>query len=182
VIYLARHATPDRSRPDIPYQVLPGPDLTEHGRREARELGAFFQSQGVRHILASPFERAWRTARIAGEVAGAPVEHNADITEWSLEETEKAVEQRVLRALELACQVSLRFGSPVALVSHGSPVLSMVKQLGLGTGDVERHRIYDSRNLLPPAGAWEVRSGLLRLAYVPQGVRWPAASPIPAWF
>ena len=170
VLYLARHATPDRSRHDIPYHTPPGPELTERGRQEAAQLGAFLRDAGVQHILASPLERAWRTAHIASEIAGATVELNLDLAEWRLDEVEQQVHQRVCRAFQLAARLSQKEG-PVALVSHGSPTLTLIKALGLPTAEIERHRIYDSRNPIPQAGAWEVRSGLLRLAFVPEGVR-----------
>lgn len=148
--------------------------------QEAAALGYFFHAVGVRHILASPLERAWRTALIAGEAACAPVQLDLDIAEWWVDESENSVQERVLCALQLACQLSTEHG-PVALVSHGAPILAMIKHLGLGAAEVARHRIYDSRNLLPAAGAWEARPALLRLAFVPDGVRWPADVPASIW-
>ncbi len=169
VLYLARHATPDRSRSDVSYNLPPGPDLTEAGKEQAAALGAFFLSAGVKHILSSPFTRALSTARIAGEVSGAFIEVNPDLKEWGLDELEKSVAERMRCAFNVASGISADTG-PVALISHGSPVMSLLKDLGMDSSSLEKHRIYDGRNPLPMAGAWEVRRSILRLAYLPETV------------
>jgi broad specificity phosphatase PhoE len=179
-LYLARHATPDRSRLDIPYHIPPGPELTEQGRNEAAELGAFFSRLGVIHVLASPLVRAWNTGKIASDIAGATIELNRDIAEWRPEETEKMVQDRMRRAFVYAAYLSQEQMAPVALVTHGSPVLTMLKILGLPKEISDRCRIYDSRNLIPMGGAWLARKKNaldLRLAFVPDGMRLPAGLP-----
>jgi 2,3-bisphosphoglycerate-dependent phosphoglycerate mutase len=208
-LYLARHATPDRSRYDLPYHTPPGPQLTEKGRDEAAQMGRFLRQVGVRHILASPLERAWRTAVIAAAPPGEPpsvalaetqpeaadraalavegqvlltaedvlVELNVDLAEHRPNESDTQVLARVLRAFDLAAQLSAARGS-VALVSHGSPVMLLLKHLGLPAEIIERSRIYEGRNLVPPAGVWQVcrepAQVSLRLVFVPDGVRRPA--------
>jgi 2,3-bisphosphoglycerate-dependent phosphoglycerate mutase len=178
-LFLARHATPDRSRFDLPYHSPPGPSLTERGREEAVELGEFLRCEGLAHLLASPLERAMSTASIAGELSGAPVECNADLMEWQPGETEQALRERVERALRLAAQVSSECGV-VGLFTHGAPILTLLKGLGLPEDEINRSRIYDSRNPVPPAGAWLAHkngAGMeLRLAFVPAGVRLPVAA------
>jgi phosphohistidine phosphatase SixA len=169
IVYIARHAVPDRSRLDLSYHVPPGPDLTEKGRAQAAELGEFLREAGVRHILSSPLERSWQTAKIAGEICGATVEMNLDLAEMRMDELQKMIAERMTRAFALACRLSAADG-PVALVSHGMPVLSLVKELGLEKDLVEKIRIYDSRNLIPMGGAWEARRSLLRLVFAPDGV------------
>lgn len=176
IVYVARHATPDRSRYDIPYNSLPGPELTERGLREAAELGEFLRQAGVRHSFASPFVRAWHTAQIASGLAGAVLEQDADLCEWRLDETEKLVRVRLERAFVRAAQLSAQVG-PVGLVSHGSPVLTLLKTLGLPADEAERFRIFDSRNLIPMGGAWRVEmldgELHLQLVFAPNGVRLP---------
>jgi broad specificity phosphatase PhoE len=219
-LYLARHATPDRSRYDLPYHIPPGPGLTEKGRQEAAELGQFLRQEGVRHILASPLERTWRTALIgaAGSAGIEPavvettvtdtvsgmqvmesaadgklglpgggrptleklsVEVNVDLAEHCPNESDKQVLERVLRAFDLAARLSAERGS-IAMVSHGSPVMLLLKHLGLPAEIIERSRIYDGRNLLPPAGVWQIwRDPVrvsLRLVFVPSGARRPAVA------
>ncbi len=167
IIYLARHADPDRSSRNIPYHTHPGPDLTELGLQQSQRLGAFFDQMGVKHILASPLNRAWQTAQIAAHTTGASVEMNLDLAEWRLDEVEKGVTERMARAFTAACVLASLRG-PVAMISHGAPILSLVKHLGLEPAEIDRMRIYDSRNLIPVAGAFEIKRSSIQLVYVPQ--------------
>lgn len=175
-IYLARHATPDRTRPDIPYTLPPGPDLAEKGQKEAEELGGFLRDAGVTYIFASPFQRTWQTAHLASAVANIPFQPEQDLSEWEPDESEAQVAARVWRGF---ADLALRHTGqgPFALVSHGGPVMLLLKQLGVPAAQIEQARIYDSRNPLPPAGAWLIHKDgdrvILRLAFVPQGNRIP---------
>ncbi len=64
---------------------------------------------------------------------------------------------------------------PVALFSHGGPILALLSALGIDDSTLETLRIYDHRNPLPPAGVWQVSPGAspddsdrdLRLVFVP---------------
>mgnify|MGYP005817552989 CR=1 FL=1 len=177
-LYLARHAAPDRTRFDLPYHIPPGPNLTEKGLREAAELGEFLCGAGVVHFLASPLERAWRTATIAAETCGATLELNQDLTEWRPEENESTVLARVQQAFETGLSLAMAKGGPVALVTHGGPILAALRWLGAPAETLERMRIYDNRNPLPTAGAWRIErldGGELhaQLAFAPAGVMIP---------
>jgi len=176
-VLVARHATPDRSRFDIPYYRPPGPALTERGRAEAAALGEFMRSEGLVHLLSSPFERTWTTGQIAGKIARVPIELNTDLMEWQPGERDDALQKRMGQAFSLAARFSFDRGL-VGLISHGAPVLALLKLLGLPGDLAERSRIYDGRNLLPPAGAWLVQredsQTRLCLAYVPEGVFMPS--------
>ena len=70
-VILARHATPDWNRRDIPYDIPPGPELTPAGEREALALGEFLRAQGATRVYHSPLERTLRTASLAASVCGA---------------------------------------------------------------------------------------------------------------
>jgi broad specificity phosphatase PhoE len=176
-VYVARHATPDRTGVNIPYHLPPGPPLTERGEGEAARLGAFLHKARVTHMLASPLERAWRTACIAGEQARATVELNQDLAEWLPEENERIVMERVRRAFTTASQLSAHESTAVAIFSHGAPVLTLMRGLGLPKNIAEGCRIYDSRNLIPMGGAWRVDRVdgelLMDLAFVPDGLSLP---------
>jgi len=178
-VYLARHAMPDRTRFDIPYAVLPGPELTLRGHEEAAELGEFFRSNGVSFIQASPFERALRTAVSAAQAAGVSVEINDDLAEWRADEVESGVVERMQRAFLDAARHSARRAAPAAVLTHGGPVLALLKILGAPHTALERCRIYDHRNPLPTAGAWLVErdgDGLrIELAFLPAPYSFPAA-------
>lgn len=177
-VYLARHASPDRSRIDIPYHIPPGPELTEQGRAEAAELGAFFEQAGVRLLIASPLERTQRTAAIAAGACGAAVGTSYDIAEWRPEENEPVVLERTQRVFVTAAWESHGRGEPVGLVTHGGPILALMKALGVPAGAVNALRIYDNRNPISPAGAWRVERSdgclALELVFIPQGYALPA--------
>jgi broad specificity phosphatase PhoE len=162
-VLIARHATPDWSRRDIPYDVPPGPPLTAQGEAEAEALGAFLGEQGVRKIYASPLVRTLKTAELAARVAGASVAVAHEIAEWRRDENEALVLERV-RSFWLRAVAESRTRGPVALVTHGGCVLAMLNWLGLSAAEVNHYRgQFDHRNPLPPAAAWLTREA-------PQGV------------
>ena len=82
-----------------------------------------------------------------------------------------------LPVVEQAWQVVQRNGAggPIALFTHGGPVLALLAALGIDDATLETLRIYDHRNPLPPAGVWQVGPGgpsdpasrELHLVYVP---------------
>jgi broad specificity phosphatase PhoE len=176
-VYLIRHATPDWSRTDIPYTVPPGPPLIAQGVDEAMQLGYFLREAGVGHILASPFERAAHTARIAAGVVGAPVEQDDGLAEWRPDEKADAIRVRLWPIWERARDLSQQAG-PVALVTHGGPISFLLEELGLAKGVLEEHkRRFDRNNPLPPAGVWKAALPIpdaawdLQLAFVPEPVK-----------
>lgn len=179
IIYLARHASPDRTRVDIPYFFPPGPDLTETGREEAAQLGAFLRAAGEPLLVCSPLDRTLHTAAIAGGTWGAQAAAvDEDLAEWRPGEKEPSVLERMQRALTTAAQRSYERSGPVALVTHGGPLMVILKGLGAPGEAIDRCRIYDNRNPVSPAGAWRVErlDGRLRIemAFVPSGYAMPA--------
>ena len=172
LIYLARHATPDRSRTDLPYHLQPGPPLTGHGRGLACQLGEYFRQAGVRTILTSPLERCLHTARIAAEIAGASLTIEAALTEWQPDEKPEDVRQRMEPVFDASYQICTEDG-PVALVTHGGPIAVLLEWLGMDRATLQSHRVYDYGNLLPPAAVWLAErevgetSWKLSLAFIP---------------
>ncbi len=179
-VFLARHATPERARPDLPYHIPPGPALTERGLQEAAELGAFLRDAGVARMFASPLERAWRTATIASEITQASLELDTDLAEWRPDEVEKKVTERIWRSFERAARLSAETG-PVTIVTHGGPVMLLLKALGLPDTIVQRYRVFDSRNPIPMAGAWRIERAqngdlYIQLVFGPNGVKLPTVT------
>jgi len=175
-IYLARHATPDWSRTDIPYHLPPGPPLTAQGESEAAELGAYLHSAGVKQIYVSPLERCQRTAHIAGQIAHAPVQETQTLAEWRPEEKEPEVRTRLQPIWETAHSLSVTLG-PITLCTHGGPIAFLLAELGLEPNVLAHYRtLFDRRNPLPPAGVWravrdESSKWQLQLVFTPQAYR-----------
>ncbi|MGL4651060.1 MAG: histidine phosphatase family protein, partial [Caldilineaceae bacterium] len=177
-VLIARHATPDWSRRDIPYDIPPGPPLTAQVEAEAEKLGSFLREQGVRKIYASPLVRTLKTAEIAARVAGAPVAVAHEIAEWRRDENEALVLERV-RSFWLRAVSESRTRGPVTIVTHGGCVLAMLNWLGLPAGEINHYRDqFDHRNPLPPAAAWLTREAPLGVPGI-DDVRGPLAQ-VPA--
>jgi broad specificity phosphatase PhoE len=154
IVFLARHATPDWSRTDIPYHLPPGPPLTAEGEREARLLGSFLRQNNVCRILASPLERCWRTGEIAAREAGVPVEVDTRLAEWLPHEKDSDVLARLWPAWAQAAELCPN-GGALALVTHGGPIGVLLAELGLEARVLtEFRRRFDRNNPVPPAGVW----------------------------
>jgi broad specificity phosphatase PhoE len=174
LIYLARHATPDWGRFDLPYHLPPGPPLLEQGRQEAAVLAVFLQSQGVNRVFASPLERCQHTAQIVADCLGLAPEIHPGLQEWQPGEEPQGVRARLWPVFSAAAEWSRRAG-PAVLISHGGPIAVLLAELGLPETTLLQHRIYDHRNPLPPAGAWRAVQAApdspweLQLVFTPNG-------------
>lgn len=172
-VYIARHATPDWSRTDIAYHVVPGPPLIPQGEEEARKLGAFLREAGVKKIYASPLERTHRTALIASEISGAPVTVSYALHELAPSDVREQVRKRVSDFWLAATEESKSVG-PIALVTHGGCVLELLNFLQVGMEEISYWKgQFDRSNPVPPAGAWRTTM---------QGDRWVPEmvfSPVP---
>lgn len=158
-IYIARHATPDWSRKDLRYDVLPGPPLTPLGESEAQQLGRFLRARSVSHIYTSPFERAHRTAELAAEVIGMPLTEDGAIREWAEGETPTEVSSRILPFWKQICIKAAQQG-PICLVTHGGPMKLILTTLGMTRAKMETYTVqFDANNPAPPAGTWLAKSG-----------------------
>lgn len=173
-IYLARHASPDWNRTDIPYHIPPGPPLTSQGRLEAAALGAFLRPSGVASIAASPLERCQHTAQIVGDILDLPVVTDNALTEWQPNESTTVLGRRMSRIFNATWEAGAQNGQQAALLlTHGGPIMELLRRLGMPDKTVEQQRIYDHRNPVPPAGVWQVSrpagsaSWALALVFVP---------------
>lgn len=176
IVYAARHGKPEQ-RPEIRYDIPPGPQLSERGREEAAELGRFLRGQAVlAEMQASPLERTLGTAQIAGGICGLDFAVDPDLAEWRADETEELLSKRVERAFRRAAERSQQLAAPVAVVTHGGPILMVLKGLGVPKASLDRVRIYDT-NPISTAGVWRVErtNGHVKveLAFVPTGHRLP---------
>ncbi len=156
-IFLLRHATPNWSRKDIPYDIPPGPELIARGEVEAQALAVFLKLEGVTRLYHSPFERAARTAQIVAAANGIPCIEENRLAEWrGTDEHESQVRARMSSVFESVRQESTKLG-PIGLVSHGGPIAALLLELGFPYDELAPYRkMFDTTNPLPPAGAWKV--------------------------
>jgi broad specificity phosphatase PhoE len=153
-IYLVRHATPDRS-PGLAYNVLPGPALTDDGRREAAETARWLNSRGIEQLLASPFERARATAEAVGTELALPLILADALREGAPGEK---VEQVRARMAELLAQLDDGAPGCVALVTHGVCIRTLLQLTTNDRIDLSGH-VYDNGNCTPTAGVWRGERG-----------------------
>ncbi len=105
-----------------------------------------------------------------------PLETNPDLAERQPTEYEGLLAERMQRAFRMGAEISAKHG-PLAIISHGAPIMVLLRSLGLPGTIVESCRIYDNRNMVPMAGAWWVERDdgelNMRLAFAPQGNKVP---------
>ena len=154
-IFLARHATPDFTVKDLPYDIHPGPPLSAQGEAQAAALADFLKDQQVSKVYHSPFERAARTARIIAARNQIIAAEDKRLAEWrEIDEPSTAVQERMLHIFDELVVESAVSGS-LALVSHGGPVALLLQGLGIDPSVLATYRQkFDTTNPLPPAGAW----------------------------
>lgn len=159
VVYLIRHATPNRAT-GIRYDVPPGPPLLPQGEAEAAKVGEFLRSAEVQKLYVSPMERTQQTARIAAEAGGdIPWTLEPALIEWTHGDTEETVLARMLTVWEQVWEESTRCG-PMGLVGHGGPIRVLVEHLGVDKQRIEHYRKqFDYGNPMPPAGIWRITQG-----------------------
>ncbi len=156
-IFLLRHATPNWDRKDIPYDIVPGPELSPKGEAEAQALAEFMRQEGLRKLYHSPFERAARTAQIVADVNGIPCIEEQRLAEWrGVDESDCSVRDRMMSIFNQATKESMEVGS-IGLVSHGGPIALLLLELGFPTHELAPYRkMFDTTNPLPPAGVWKI--------------------------
>jgi broad specificity phosphatase PhoE len=161
ILYLIRHATPDWNRKDISYYLPPG-------------LANFFQFSGLKHVYTSPMERCLMTAKAIAGQNGIILQIEPGLSEHRPEESRTDVQKRLTPIFEKAVREAVE--SPVALVTHGSPIEILLDQMGISSIELNELKTrFDHHNPAPPAGVWEaVRSGSgwnLSLVLDPQNAR-----------
>jgi 2,3-bisphosphoglycerate-dependent phosphoglycerate mutase len=156
-VFLVRHASPDWARTDIPYDIPPGPPLSPKGEQEALDLAKYLQSENVRKLYYSPFERSARTAHIVSAANAIPCVEEKGLLEWrESAETREQVRTRMFSVFERIAREGQEVGA-IGLVSHGGPVSFLLQALGMKEDELASYgKRFDRSNPLPPAGAWKV--------------------------
>lgn len=82
-VFLVRHGEVDNPG-HLVYADLPGFDLSERGRDQARSAAHWLSSRPVAAVWSSPLSRALATAAIVAAPHGLPVRVLPELTEWDL--------------------------------------------------------------------------------------------------
>ena len=151
-LYLIRHGDPARD-PAIPYNTLPGPDLSERGRAEAVQAARYLANRGLKLLFASPFARAAQTAEVLAEQLGLPLTFTALVQEHGPHESFEHVRARMAELLAAAADgPHIRLG----IVAHGSPIRAALLELSKDKIDLSKH-VYAGGNPAPTCGIWHVQ-------------------------
>jgi 2,3-bisphosphoglycerate-dependent phosphoglycerate mutase len=173
-LYLVRHAAPNRAL-GIPYNVMPGPPLTDIGVREAAQTAQWLAGRGVERLLASPFDRTRTTAEAIAAALELPVIFTEALREGGPGEKMEQIRERMAELLVQLDDSPLR---RVALVTHGAPIRALLLHTTGERIDLKPH-VYDNGNCAPTAGVWHGRRGdncwLWDLVYRPGSVAEVAA-------
>lgn len=176
-LYIIRHGHPEQNT-GIPYDRVPGPPLSERGRREAREAGQFLAGMCgqfvddypcIERVYASPLDRTIGTAQEISAVIGQPFVVDQALAELRMDESFDVVRRRVRGWL------AARLGEPVesvAAVTHGSPIKALLLLLSAERIDLKPYA-FDGGNHSPTAGIWcatraDDESWQLEFAFKPQ--------------
>lgn len=173
-IYFIRHATPQLTGVEIPYDQLPGPSLSRQGEWEANQLSAFVRQSAIVKLYHSPFLRTKQTAHIIGTIAQIPYAEENVLTEWVKGESESRVVARLSPFLQICIWESTELG-PIGVVTHGGLIKVFLKMFNIEGPLLHKHLLrFDPNSPLPPAGVWMAEiydQGLpakLQLVYVPE--------------
>ena len=82
-LHLVRHGEVDNPR-HVVYATLPGFELSELGRVQAREAARYLSGQPIVAVWSSPLERALATAAVIAARADLPVSVDDDLIEWRI--------------------------------------------------------------------------------------------------
>jgi broad specificity phosphatase PhoE len=87
ILYLIRHGETSHNRDGLGLGRADVP-LTARGLEQAAAVGARLADEPLDYILASPLQRAWRTAELVAGERGILIERRDELTELDVGETE----------------------------------------------------------------------------------------------
>lgn len=153
-IYFIRHGLAITNS-GVPYQLPPGPDLSERGRAEARQAAAFLADKQLEQLFVSPFARTTQTAEVLVDTLHVPVTFTVLVQEQAPSESLDTVRVRMRELLTGLADSSYR---RIGIVTHGSPVRAALMELSHDKLDLSKH-VYPGGNPAPTCGIWRVTFG-----------------------
>jgi 2,3-bisphosphoglycerate-dependent phosphoglycerate mutase len=151
-LYLIRHGEPIRD-PSIPYNTLPGPDLSPRGREEAAQAAEFLRDKQLEQLFVSPFARTTQTAEVLVDRLDLPAVFTALVQEHGPQESFEKVRARMAELLAAASDSPY---TRLGIVAHGSPIRAALLELSNEKIDLSKH-VYSGGNPAPTCGIWHVQ-------------------------
>ena len=153
-IYIVRHGQPQMDT-GLVYNEMPGPPLSDAGRREAQAAAEYLADKGIQHLFVSPFDRTTQTAEQIIERLDVPVTFAQAVAEARIGEGPQKVRVRVSEFIDALEDSAYE---RVAIVTHGSPIKELLMHLSREKIDLTKH-VYPQGNPAPTCGIWHVRRG-----------------------
>lgn len=149
-IYLVRHGIPSKEYKG-PYEILPGPELSEYGRKQGIEAAKWLNSKKIDLIYSSPFTRAYQTSKPISKLLNIQYKMVDPLQEQNNQETDSALEYRVVNWWNSESK-HLEDKTPI-IVSHGAPLNAFIKNFG---NNLSNYRTFGRGNFMPMGGIWEL--------------------------
>jgi|GEM_PF-350553 len=148
-LYLVRHCEPDMSK-GIRYDVMPGPPLSERGKKQALELRDFFSNIRVKEIYCSPFTRTVETAKLGILAEGRELIIVDELKEIRDDEPWENVKKRVNKWLN---EVKVKIEDNSCIVAHGATIEALLLAFGV---DIRNGKRFKNDNILPQGSVWKI--------------------------
>ncbi|OLS20620.1 MAG: putative phosphoserine phosphatase 2 [Candidatus Heimdallarchaeota archaeon LC_2] len=149
-IYLLRHGIPSNEYKGS-YDILPGPELSEFGRKQAIEAAKWFNSKKIDLIYSSPFTRAYQTSKPICKLLNIRHKIVDPLQEQNNQETYSALKYRVINWWNSE-SMHLADKTPI-IISHGAPLNAFISNFD---NNLTNYRTFGRGNLIPMGGIWEL--------------------------
>ena len=149
-IYLLRHGLPSNDYKG-PYDILPGPELSEFGRKQVKEAARWLNSKRIDLIYSSPFARAYQTSKPISKVLNIKLNIVTPLGEQNNQETYSALKYRVAKWWNSESK-NITDKTPI-IVSHGAPLNAFIS---IFDNNLNNYRTFGRGNLIPMGGIWEL--------------------------
>jgi broad specificity phosphatase PhoE len=149
-IYLLRHGLPSENYQG-PYDILPGPELSKSGRKQAMEAARWLKSKEIDLIYSSPFTRAYQTSKPISKLLNIEPIKVIPLQEQNNQESNSALKYRVTKWWNSESRYLT--GKTLVLVSHGSPLNAFIRNINNISNN---YRTFGRGNLIPMGGIWEL--------------------------
>lgn len=160
-IYLVRHGIPSKDYEGA-YDTLPGPELSEFGKKQAIEAAKWLNSKKIDLLYSSPFTRACQTSKPISELLNIQLSIADPLQEQNDAEPYSVLKNRVTKWWNTESrQLDVK---NFIIVSHGSPLNAFIN---IFDNNSNSYRTFGRGNLVPMGGIWEISQESSKLVWLP---------------